>query len=101
MLVSLSMTLLYVLLPLGVTFGAHAPEDALQALVVLMLSAMVFALVAPRIAEVLTRILALAPHAPPARPRIRAVRVFRLAGEPGAPGSVLARAPSFLVRAFA
>ncbi len=97
---SLGMTFLYILLPYAVTLGPSS-SGALQALVLVALGALVLSLVAPRILETLTRILTVAPNAPPARARLRTIRAFRIAGAPGTPGTVRVRAPSRLVRASA
>lgn len=101
MLISLWMLTQLVLLALSVVLGSQLPQSPAQALLLIALSALALAPCVPALAKVLTRALSLAPHAPPRRSRARALRTFRMPGDPGMPGSALARAPSHVVHASA
>ena len=101
MLVSLWLMAQFIMLTVAVALGPHLPHSPMQALLILAVGALVVAPVVPWAVGVLTRILALAPHAPPARLRARTFHVPRAIGAPGTPGTALARAPSLVAHASA
>lgn len=101
MLISFWMMLQFVGMMLSVTLGAHLPQSPASVLLVLIIGALLLAPLAPSIAQALTRVFALVPHAPPVVPRAQTHRVWRVAGDPGTRGTVQARAPSRVVHASA
>lgn len=102
MLITLWTMLHFVLLALSVVLDPHPPQPLVRTVLLLVVGALVLARFVPVLARSLTRVPASAPNAPPAhRPLGSEVREFRVPGDPGTPGTVLARAPSRLVHASA
>lgn len=96
MLLSLWMMSQFVLLTLVVALGTVQPQSPAQAILVgaagvLALAPLVAALVCPRRMPFVP-----AMQGPHARTRMSETLTFSVATEPGTPGTVLARAPSFL-----
>lgn len=97
----LLMTVQFIVVLLSADADSIIPQSPTHLVVLVLLGAALLSPIAPWAAAALVRVLSLAPHGPWIRGERTEVRDYRMPEEPGTPGTVQARAPSFVVRSFA
>ncbi|GAA0036216.1 hypothetical protein JCM18882A_20280 [Brevibacterium metallidurans] len=98
---SLWMAVQLIVVVLSADLDAVLPQSPAHLLVLVILGAAILSPVGARAGRALVRVLSLAPHGPWMRREPSEVRDVPLPEAPGTPGTTLARAPSFVVRAHA
>ena len=98
---SLWIAVQFVMLALVLSFGAATPESPSQAILVVLLSALVIAGVSKRARRGILRVCGWLLHNPPSVPSVFGAATRLFSGVPGVSGTVVVRAPAVAAYAFA
>lgn len=98
---SLWMAIQLIVVVLSADLDAVLPQSPAHLLVLVLLGAALLSPAGAWVSSALVRVLSLAPHGPWRRREPGFVRDVLLPEAPGTPGTSLARAPSFVLRAHA